>query len=367
MSRTLARPVSGATRIGRRSAAGPGATFGILAGFMVAGAVGAALLSVHLHQVSGANSPSPYGRATHAVIFVVDGAGSQSLPLDRMPNLSGLAHTGTTYSNAWVGQMMATPAASGATIATGVFPRKHGVVADQWLDPRSHQIVRPTSGDAVLVGSLDAVMEPRGVTPIASVIKSRMPRSRVLSVGGTNCAAAAAAGTWVADYIVCAARRARNWVPVTVAGHALPSGAAGALNLRAPVTSRGGIAPTIEGWSLGAQDRWVSREVVQAMRATRPALTIVSFPELAIVDQYAPPSNRNAMVSQLTASLDRDIGEIVRETEREKIYSRTVFVVTSGRAMSAITSSVPTQRLSSAVVAAGGEPQYISGDLTASI
>jgi arylsulfatase A-like enzyme len=65
--------------------------------------------------------------------------------------------------------------------------------------------------------------------------------------------------------------------------------------------------------------------------------------------------------------IDRDIGVIVNEIKREGMYGRTVFVITAARAMAPILTASPFAQLGSAVVAAGGEPVYITGDHAAFI
>ena len=108
--------------------------------------------------------------------------------------------------------------------------------------------MQPTLPQNVLVGSLDSAMEPTGVSSLAGQIKARRPSARVLSVGGTNCAAAAAVATWVADYVVCAQRSGRQWHPVAVAGHELPVAATRALAVRSSGARRGPLVAEMQGW-----------------------------------------------------------------------------------------------------------------------
>jgi predicted AlkP superfamily pyrophosphatase or phosphodiesterase len=64
------------------------------------------------------------------VVFVWDGAGRGVLELwpDSWPNLATLAAGGTFYENATVGSSPSTTAPVHATMGTGVFPRRHGVL-----------------------------------------------------------------------------------------------------------------------------------------------------------------------------------------------------------------------------------------------
>ena len=212
-----------------------------------------------------------------------------------MPNLAALRQNGVTYTDAWAGQFETTAAASAAGIGTGSFPRSDGVVGDLWYDSKVGHVVQPTLPQNVLVGSLDSAMEPTGVSSLAGQIKARRPSARVLSVGGTNCAAAAAVATWVADYVVCAQRSGRQWHPVAVAGHELPVSATRALAVRSSGARRGPLVAEMQGWRPAEQDHWIAREAVSAMRDTRPTVTFVSFPEVGIL-RRGVPANRVASV-----------------------------------------------------------------------
>jgi hypothetical protein len=64
------------------------------------------------------------------IVFVWDGAGRHVLDLwpDEWPNLGRMAPKGTWYENATVGSSPSTTAPIHATMGTGAFPRRHGVV-----------------------------------------------------------------------------------------------------------------------------------------------------------------------------------------------------------------------------------------------
>jgi hypothetical protein len=342
---------------------GPAAVLPIMAVFLLIAGVGSALLAVRLHDRSvDAGSVSPFAPAARAVVIVVDGADPATLSRASMPNLRALRQNGVTYTGAWVGQMETTAAASAASIGTGSFPRVHGIVGDVWYDATSKRVTRATLPDNVLVGSIDTVMEPTGVDSIASEIKAQRPLARVLSVGGTNCGAAAAAGTWTADFVVCAQRQKGQWSPISVAGHELPPSATAALGVRTRSASRGTVAAEMQGWNPGDQDHWIARETANAMKATRPTLTFVNFPEIAILRHNVPPARAVGLERKILHGLDADIGRVVRETKRAGTYKSTIFVVTAGRAFEPIRARMSYGHLVNAIIAAGGEATYLTGD-----
>lgn len=336
-----------------------------MAVFLLLAGLGAALLTIRLHNRSvDAGAVSPFASATRAIVIVVDGADPATLSRISMPNLASLRQNGVTYSRAWVGQMETTPAASAATIGTGSFPRADGVVGDLWYDAKHGGVVRPTLPENVLVGSIDSVMEPTGVAGLASQLKAQHPTARVLSVGGTNCAAAAAAGTWVADYVVCAQRSRGQWRPISVAGHELPTVATVA---RTSGLRRGPLVADLQGWRPAEQDHWITQETVNAMKATRPTLTFVTFPEIGILRRNVPATRAPSVENAILRGLDVDLGRLIRESQREGTYRSTIFVVTSGRAFEPIRTRMLYSRLSNAVVAAGGQATYLAGDGSALI
>ncbi len=192
--------------------------FAVFAAFLALSAAVAVMVAARAHQASDLSYTSPYGRAAHAVIFVIDGAGAGDLQLPGLKSIRALEDQGVRYRDAWVGQVEGVPAASGATIATGSFPMATGVLGNAWADAKSGQVRYPADPSQVLVGSLDQVMETRPVTPLATLIKTRNPRARVLSVGGESCAGAAATAAWTGDYIVCAVRQGPRWLATGVVG-----------------------------------------------------------------------------------------------------------------------------------------------------
>ncbi len=337
-----------------------------MAFFLAVAAVASALLTIHFHdQGAGTVAALHGGPATHAVIFIVDGANGATFRSGGLPNVSALEADGVAYTRAWIGQEETAPAASAATIATGSFPRVHGVIGDVWYDSSSKTVVRPTLAAEALVGSLDQVMEPTGVGSIAAEVKARQSKARVLSVAGSNCGAAAAAGTWVADFVVCAKRQARAWVPVAEAGHALPASASPVTAIEAPVAQGSAGRNVLDGWKPGGQDDWVARETVSSMRATHPSVTFVTFPELALAQEANPRQLAPGETRGIVSGIDTDIGRIVAAAKHEGTYKSTVFVVTSGRTFETVRTEILRRKLSNAIVAAGGEPTYIAGDATA--
>ena len=324
-------------------------------------------LALFFHYHSDLAAVGPWTPARYAVIFVIDGVGPEALHMTRTPHIAALERQGVAYDNAWVGQAQVAPPTSNATLGTGVYPWAHGVVGLQWRDPGKRQVDLAAEPDQVHVGSLDRVMESRGVPSFASLLKTHDPSARVLSVGGAGCVASSAAGTWTADYILCPARSRGKWVLSSVVGHGLPPQLPNGAGKPIPVAHGPGLGPTVEGWDLGRQDRWIADQAIAAMRSVRPRLTVINFPEPAVVARWAPASSRASLLRRVMAQIDQDIGAVVAETQRDRTFGRAVFAITSDGAVSTVSGSVPRGALDEAILAAGGETVYLEGDGAAMI
>lgn len=359
-------PVLRTRDTGRKIGRAPRLGLTLLSFTLVAASVLSAAAALYLHRSSNLSVASSLLPANRAVIFVVEGARPDDFRLGRLPNLNDLANQGVSYGQAWAGQLETATPTSAATLGTGVYPRAHSIVGAQWRDARSGQVDRALTPSRIELGVLDQLMESRGVTPLAMQIKNRSPSARVLSVGGAGCAAADAAGTWMADYVLCPVRRKDVWEPGGVTGHLLPSLPSGT-GWEVPVVRGTGLSSAAEGWNLGVQDDWITRYALWAVKQSKPALSIIDFPEIGQLEKWIPAHERTASVDQLMAGIDRDIGLVSAELRRERAFAGTVFVVTSDQALSPVNQTVSASSLTQAIVSAGGQTVYLDSDAAAMI
>jgi hypothetical protein len=311
-------------------------------------------LTLRLHNSSDLSAAQPVGPASRTVIFLINGVSPADLAGVSMPHLTDLARRGTTYGQAWVGQMENVGLASAATIATGALPRKTGLIGAAQRDPQAGTVQHPGAPEQVQLGAVDQIMQAAGATPLTVALKRVQPHSPVLAVGGAGCGVADAAGSWLAEFVLCPVRRGKAWVPGSVTGHALPARLARTIAVRTPVkTARSSV-----GWRIGAEDSFVARYAVRAMRATRPSLMIVSFDEAAQRKPSLSPAEASRVMPALLRGIDRDIGTVVVALRREGSLNRTAFIVTSGAAMPLEEMSVPAAILTQSVAAVGGQRVY---------
>jgi Type I phosphodiesterase / nucleotide pyrophosphatase len=329
--------------------------------FLVVSAFGAGYAALSLHHRSNINAAAPFHPAMRAVIFVLGGYSGTQLLNPALPNLSALATQGVAYPNAWAGEFPTSPATLAASLGTGQFPSHDGMLGNEWADVRTHQVVNPVGLQQVLTGSIDQILEPTGTSSLASIVKAHRPNSKVVAVGGANCAAASAAASWDADYVVCAGRSGKYWKPVYVAGHSLPAGVLGRED-RVRVPRGRGLALSLEGWSLGSQDDWVAREAAKVMRRVAPDVTYVLLPEPDLLSQYVPPDQRSGVMSRLLTGIDRDIGMVIGATRAMKSFSSTVFAVASTRGFEPIASKLPRRKFTDAIIGTGTQSMYLWAD-----
>ncbi len=321
-------------------------------------------LTLRLHNASDLIAAQPVGPATRTVIFLINGVSPSDLASVPMPHLSDLARRGTTYGQAWVGQMENVNLASAATIATGALPRKTGLIGTTLRDPQTGAVQHPGTPAQVQLGAIDQVMQSAGATPLTVVLKHVQPRSSILAVGGTGCGVANAAASWLAEYVLCPVRKGKEWVPGAVTGHALPARIRRAIRLRAPVAKQGTSGMH---WAVGAEDSFVARYCVQAMGHTHPSLVIVSFDEPAQRKPSLRPGSTEGMMGPVLRGIDRDIGAIVAALRQEGSLNRTAFVITSGAAMPVEGTSIRVGALGQSVTAVGGQQVYLGAGETATI
>jgi len=333
----------------------------IFAATLAAAGVVAVFVAIRLHHTPPALSVATAGRATHAVVFLIDGASESDVTAPGLPNLRALIRSGVTYNDAWIGQAEAVAASSAATIGTGEYPRATGVVGPVWTDAQTGQPSGTLSPGSILSGSLDALMQPRALPSLAGEVRARFSGATVLAVGGADCQVAAAA-TWRANYILCPARDGKRWSPAAVVGHSHPPGALLDVSWSAPVATGPTLGPSVEGWQAGQEDAWIGRYSVAAIRAIRPSLTFIEFPEVRMLKPYLSGTQGRRVLSRLMRGIDSAIGGVVRETRRDGFYGQSAFVVTSGETVSPLTYTVSRAALNNAVQAAGGQEVYLTAD-----
>jgi Type I phosphodiesterase / nucleotide pyrophosphatase len=323
-------------------------------------------LFVSLSARGAAAGPSRPG-PTYLVILVLDGGRPDYFNLAPMPNLRWLQRQGITYSNAFVGQQIANTPPSHATIGTGLFPRRHGVMGFVWTDPRTHLAIRPADTPEVQAGQLESVMAANHVPSIASAVKQQDPHARIVAVSGHKCYAADAMGTAAADYILCALIYHDRWVAQAVGHHQPPPGAVNNSHWDVPIPSpHSGFAPAVEQWQLTTENDWAVRYGLWAFeRVHYPRVLMINLPETDVMGHFAGAATDTPR--RLMRAFDADLGRILNAYRHAGILGRTTFVVTADHGMSVAQSRLPFSVLDRAIQLAGATKVYIEADTAAVI
>lgn len=312
-----------------------------------------------------ARRSGPTGR--YAVIIVLDGAPPGILDLSRMPNLRGLIRSGTTYTDAFVGQEIANTPPSHATIGTGVFPRRHGIMGFWWEDGRTRTMTRPTDPGPVDAGALEQIMASRHVPSIAAAVKKAYPGAKIVSSSGHKCYAADAMGTAAADYILCAKIYHDRWVAQAVGRHQPPPGAVNNPKWDVPIPPpTSAFAPAVEQWRLGWENAWTINYSLWAFKRVHyPRVMMINLPETDVLGHFAP--NPKPVMDVLMTGFDQKLGAIIRAYRQAHILKRTDFVITADHGMSRVQRRMPFSVLDDAIQQAGATKVFLEADTAAVI
>lgn len=342
----------------RRGAKGPFALIG-LAVFLTVGALIGGAAAVGLHNSSDIRAAIPPPPPAYALVIRIDGAPEPIQRYGRLSHIGALAANGVTYTDAWDGEMQNVPVVISASAATSTFPAQSGVVGTEWRNPSSGGLTTLADSGSVLGGSIDRILLAHGVPSLAAALKSVDPGARVLSVAGEDCASASAAGTWAADFVVCARRSSGRWQAAYFPGHALPASLQDQLPARRVV--RDGLAPAAEGWILGEQDAWVAQAASRVITVEKPRLIYVDFPEPALISPTLTPANRRQVMSRLMAGIDRDVAMLIAALRGVGVWDQTVVTVLGTGGMVPVHAGLSMGAVSERILAGGGESVYVTG------
>lgn len=261
---------------------------------------------------------------THVVVIVIDGARPDYLDLTPMPNLRRLTREGTSYTRAWVGQMISNTPPAHATLATGTLPRTNGVIGFGWKDPATGRMTWPTSLEAVMRGEQQRVLAAAGVPTIAGVARARWPGLVAASVSSSKFFAADAMGLGV-NHVVFRNRPSRGAAaPSAVPGREPPPGVLDAPALRDPRLP---------------SDAWAGEAALAIFRTLRPQVLLLNLPATDELGHSTGGIVAPGIMSRILQIADVQIGRLLRAYEDAGLVAQTLWVVTSDHGM------VPGERL----------------------
>ncbi len=319
--------------------------------WLPAASVDSAVLGASANQ--GAPPGPPHGQVPrqgpYAVVIVIDAARADEINLANMPNLARLAASGTSYTNAWVGQLPSVTESSHATIGTGVFPNRHLILGDTWRIPGTSQM-SPNLLNSTLTrtGYIGKVMQQAGVPSLAHFVHQRYPGSRVVALSGHKIYAADGLGAGAADYVAFGTKDAR--------GHFVPSAIPGREPAQSLLSSPQLDLPTYPRVP-GIEDNWTTTLALKFLFKYHPRLMMINLPE---VDIFGHIDGTNSTVMQpLLNDVDHEIGRLVAAYGRAGLLNQTYWIVTADHGMVPAVHTIDSTNIKSIITNAGGQPLYI--------
>ncbi|MGH2441722.1 MAG: alkaline phosphatase family protein [Chloroflexota bacterium] len=273
-------------------------------------------------RVAGSSTPvaSP---PRYLVLIVMDGFREDYLKLAPMHHLHQLMARGRFYHNGWVGQLQSETPASHATLATGVYPSKHGVIGFGWRDAKSGTFTfMPTNLGQIQAGELTQTIEQGGVPTISDLIHARNRHDLAVSVSGEKLWASAPMGTG-ADYVLygrMTATKPKEFAPLAV-GPNFPPARTHYLSVHKP-----------DG-AFDTQDDFAAKLAVKLVDALHPRALLLNLPAIDIAGHYYGGLAHPKDMARVAREADAAIGKVVAEYKKLGILKRTVFVVTADHGM----------------------------------
>lgn len=320
-------------------------------------AVCALLLGSTVTTASPGQSPvsSSPRKGPFVLLVVIDAARYDEVNLANMPNLAKLAASGTVYDDAWVGQLPSITEASHASLGTGVFPRRHGILGDTWRVPgTAHMAPNILSAALDRTGYIGKYIQQSRVPTVAQLVHQHLPGSLVVTLSGHKVYAADGLGAGAADFIGFAGKDSRgHFVPQAIPGHEPARSILSSPQLDLPTP------PTAPG----VEDGWTTTLAEKYLFKYHPRVMMINLPE---VDVAGHANGTAATVMQpLMADVDIQIGRLVAAYGRAGMLSQTTIIITADHGMVPDVHTVDITGIESTVKATGAKYLYVGhGDFS---
>ncbi len=301
--------------------------------------LGALLLTVGIIPGRAFRASTPPAR--YLVLIVADGFRPDYFQLAPMHHLHMLMASGMTYSNAWVGQLESETPTGHATIATGVYPRKHGVIGFGWRDPATQTFTwMPTNLQQLGAGMMEKQIEAGGAPSISDLVHRTYPGSKTVAISGEKYYAADAMGTG-ADYILYG-KGSAHAIHLEAIGNHIP-----------PASAHLNAVDTKQIPFPAVQNQFVARLAVRLLHTIHPRVLLVNLPGTDIEGHISGGVTEPNAMRPVVRGVDKAVGAIMDAYKKAGIYNRTDFVFTSDHGMVPNGTIVPREKMYAAIRATG--------------
>jgi arylsulfatase A-like enzyme len=282
----------------------------------------------------------------YLVLIVVDGFRPDYADLAPMHHLQMLMRSGMTYNRAWVGQLETETPTGHATIVTGVYPKKHGVLGFGWRDLQINNFNwMPTDLRQLNAGDMERLIEGGGAPTISDLVHQRYPGSKTVGLSGEKYYAADAMGTG-ADYVLYGkaltpaipGRKNKTFIQVTPIGNHVPPQSA--------QIQKADVYQEPYSW---VQDQFAAGLAVRLLHTSRPRALLVNLPGTDIEGHVTGGIIDQQDMRTLAKGVDHAIGLIMDAYKQAGLFNKTDFVVTADHGMVPNTHIVPTKAMYAAI------------------
>lgn len=308
------------------------------------------------HVLAASNQTQLPARTPRLVLVVMDAFRFDYQSLAPMPNLARLMQRGSTFTNAWVGQLESVTPASHATISTGATPARQGIMGFSWRDAATKQEVYGGWYDEVLAGRLEQQLRSHDVTSIPQAVKSHDPTARVVALSSEKYYAADAMGGPAADYIFFGMPKGAAITPVGIPHHVPPPAflANKALHRKWPL-------------KYGQFDELAMTMALESLRAFDPRVLMINLPGCDTYGHSTGGPTRPDVMSKLVTGVDQQLGRLIKAYKDRGVLDETIFVVTGDHGMVPNTYQVQDTTIKDTIRAAGGDYLFHTGGSAAFI
>jgi len=313
-----------------------------------------ALLCTLLPACTPGQTVSEQPDQKYVVVIVIDACRPDYFSIADIPNIKKLADGGVTYTDAWVGQNPNVTPPSHATITTGAFPRRHGILNFLWRNPKTGLAYWYTYWDDVYTGDYNRMISSNDVASIGSLYKQKFPGARVAAVGSGKFYAVASMAADDSDFILFLnaagvvnpeAESPDRFEVSGVKGHMAPPEF-----LKDPKLNR----PKDSGWDA---DTWATDVALKLFEKERPQVLYLSLSETDEAGHWSLSINDPAVMGSCVSNADRQIGRLMEAYSRAGIFDRTLWVVVADHGMTPTLHTIPQKAVDAEIVKTGTKVQ----------
>ena len=278
--------------------------------------------------------------AQYVVLIVLDGCRPDYFDLADLPNLQALIQAGSSYPDAWVGQLDSNTAPGHTTMSTGSFPNHHDILSFNWLSPLG-SISDPTGDAAVNKGEMADIVRASGVPTLAGLIKERYPDGIVAAVSATKAHAAMGLGSGPTDIILYGSAKGATLTPAAVQGYA-PSD---------EILNDPRLTVTVE--QPGQENLFAARAGAVLVEKVRPRALLLNFSATDVYGHSSGGKIAPSLMRKVMQNSDKAVGELVAAYRQAGIFDQTLWVIVSDHGMIPNSHLIDPQNLESVAADAG--------------